>query len=73
MKNLPIDIQKRLVALELRKLIDWPVLMIPAPMDLATWRHLAAEMQRRLKENARDNDRAVDYSDLPDIKLVPHR
>ena len=47
--------------------------MIPAPMDLATWEHLAAEMQRRLKENIRDNDRAVDYSDLPDIKLVPLR
>lgn len=73
MKTLPIDIQKRLVALELRKLIVRPVIMIPAPMDLATWEHLATEMQRRLKENIRDNDRAVDYSDLPDIKLVPLR
>lgn len=50
-----------------------PVMMLPRLVyDADEWEAIAAPMQARLKENV-VKDTAVDYSDLPKLKLVVSR
>ena len=64
-------LEKRLAALEQRKSPDRPYALFPELVDVDTWESAAVPHQERLKESVKDGDRAMDYTGLPTLRLVP--
>lgn len=71
-KAIPSSFIKRVEQLEKEESVTQldPVIMVPRLTSACEWEAIARPAQKRLKENVKDRDNAVDYSDLPKQKLI---
>ena len=70
-KRIPSSFIKRVERLEEERVSRLvPVMTVPKLTSVCEWEAIAKPAQKRLKENVKDLDNAVDYRDLPKQKLV---